>query len=387
MNPRPRPPTSPAGRPADIPRLVQAGRIEEAAALADAAIRAGARHPLLFTLTAHVLEQAGRWDEAVERLAQGLAHTPDDTGLLTLLGACVSRLGRGDAAKAAFEAALARSPDNPAACFGLGALYAAEAQYDMAAPLFRRAIELAPRWAAALDLGAETAARRGDWDQARAWVRRAAAAESPTAALTLARVEAHDADAEGAERRLRELLERPLAPELRADVLSVLGDLLDAEARAPAAFDAYAARNAILREARAPAWSALASDLPARIERLSAWLDGLPPSGWARAQPAPACSPAAGHVFLFGFPRSGTTLLERVLAGHPEVVALEEAPNLLDAAEAISCSGRTGAAGGRRRGELADYRDDYWRRVRDRGVESAARCSSTRCRSTPCCCR
>ena len=362
-------------RPADIPALIEAGRIDEAAALAETAIRAGARHPLLFTLTAHVLERASRWDEAVERLGQGLAHAPEDVGLLTLLGTCVARLGRADAAKAAFAAALARSPDNPAACFGLGALYAAEAQYDLAAPLFRRAVEMAPGWPAALDLGAETAARRGDWDQARAWVRRAAAAENPTAALTLARVEAHDADALGAESRLSELLERPLAPELRADALSVLGDLLDGQGRAPEAFEAYAARNAVLRALRAPVWSAVAAELPARIERLSVWLEGVDPSAWARARAgARTRSPAAGHVFLLSFPRSGTTLLEQVLASHPQAVALEEAPTLLDAEEALflqpdglerlAVLDEAGAQG---------FRDAYWRRVRAGGVEPDGR--------------
>jgi hypothetical protein len=40
---------------------------------------------------------------------------------------------------------------------------------------------------------------------------------------------------------------------------------------------------------------------------------------------------AAGHVFLLGFPRSGTTLLEVVLEGHPAVVSLEENELLIDA--------------------------------------------------------
>ena len=42
---------------------------------------------------------------------------------------------------------------------------------------------------------------------------------------------------------------------------------------------------------------------------------------------------AAGHVFVVGFPRSGTTLLEQALAGHPDIVALEERPTLLTAIE------------------------------------------------------
>ena len=39
-------------------------------------------------------------------------------------------------------------------------------------------------------------------------------------------------------------------------------------------------------------------------------------------------------MFLVGFPRSGTTLLDTILMGHPETVVLEEQPplNLVDKA-------------------------------------------------------
>ena len=33
---------------------------------------------------------------------------------------------------------------------------------------------------------------------------------------------------------------------------------------------------------------------------------------------------SAGHVFVLGFPRSGTTLLEQALAGHPATIALRK---------------------------------------------------------------
>ena len=40
--------------------------------------------------------------------------------------------------------------------------------------------------------------------------------------------------------------------------------------------------------------------------------------------------PTRAHVFLLGFLRSGTTLLEQVLASHGDVVALEEKDTLAD---------------------------------------------------------
>jgi hypothetical protein len=76
------------------------------------------------------------------------------------------------------------------------------------------------------------------------------------------------------------------------------------------------------------------------------------------------------HVFLVGFVRSGTTLLEQVLAAHPQVVALDEKPTLAKAEQLLIY-----APGGLERLETLDpdtatrLRADYWQVVRDHGVE------------------
>ena len=80
-------------------------------------------------------------------------------------------------------------------------------------------------------------------------------------------------------------------------------------------------------------------------------------------------SPANGHAFLIGFPRSGTTLLEQILAGHPRVKALEERDTLVDSVRAFMRSpadlARLGLSGD---AELAPLREAYWRRVAEAGV-------------------
>ena len=45
---------------------------------------------------------------------------------------------------------------------------------------------------------------------------------------------------------------------------------------------------------------------------------------------SPSADEPTDHVFLLGFPRSGTTLLEVVLDGHQDVVSLEEHERLID---------------------------------------------------------
>jgi hypothetical protein len=83
---------------------------------------------------------------------------------------------------------------------------------------------------------------------------------------------------------------------------------------------------------------------------------------------------AREHVFLVGFPRSGTTLLEQVLASHPDVVALEEQDTLAEATKAYlahpSDVERLPQASP---DELAHLRADYWERVRRFGAQPQER--------------
>jgi tetratricopeptide (TPR) repeat protein len=66
---------------------------------------------------------------------------------------------------------------------------------------------------------------------------------------------------------------------------------------------------------------------------------------------APAGGRAAQPIFIVGLPRSGTTLLERVLGGHPDVMAAGELP---DFAQALDAAIRGAADDALSRGSRAD---------------------------------
>ena len=84
------------------------------------------------------------------------------------------------------------------------------------------------------------------------------------------------------------------------------------------------------------------------------WLDGWTPA--APIQPDERKSPA----FLTGFPRSGTTLLDTMLMGHPDVQVMEERPPLTDIEHR---AGGVEALPAMQAGAIRDARDDYWREV------------------------
>jgi hypothetical protein len=100
---------------------------------------------------------------------------------------------------------------------------------------------------------------------------------------------------------------------------------------------------------------------------LTRTLQGCDPddvAAWDEAGPAVEDSP----VFIVGFPRSGTTLLEQVLDAHPQLVSMDEQPFMSKALETIASSGiRYPAELGRLTApSLRDIRARYWGLVRNK---------------------
>ena len=154
---------------------------------------------------------------------------------------------------------------------------------------------------------------------------------------------------------------------MKAQVLDRIGE--------PAgAFAAAAEGKAIQRRLFAGRASAHEGETQ-KLERLAAWFAAADAGPWASAPASgPVAGEADGHVFLVGFPRSGTTLLEQALAGHPRVVALEEAPTLADPYHAFLKS----AAGLERLARLSadearSWRAGYWNVVSQYGAATAGK--------------
>ncbi len=84
----------------------------------------------------------------------------------------------------------------------------------------------------------------------------------------------------------------------------------------------------------------------------------------AGGAPGPAQSP----IFLLGFPRSGTTLLELALDAHPDLQSMDEQPFLQAAIADLDAAGADypAALGRLTPAQLAHVRTQYWQRVQQR---------------------
>jgi len=344
-----------------------ASDLPKAMGLSDEAIARGATHPTLLGLAGLKRMHAGDNQGALPLLLKARAQTPRHVDLLNALGECYSRLDRPREAVEVFDAALKVAPD---ARLHFGRALALEdlRELDGARAGFEQAVKLHPAHAEALARLALLAVQRADAAGARELASRALAIDprQATARIALAHAALTLKDMTMAELQVSALVQdRSLGPVNRAYALSLAGDILDAQDRVPEAFAAYASSKAVQRDAYAPNMAGLES-VSMREQRLADYFRRADPAGWRGSSQT---DPSRRHVFLVGFPRSGTTLLEQVLASHPDVAAMDERTCLMDGAAEFFGSD----AGLDRLAVLPDealepWRQAYWKRVAEAGT-------------------
>lgn len=339
--------------------------LPKAMGLAKDAVGRGAGHPTLLGLAGLGHMHAGDNQNALPLLLRARELTPQHVDLLNALGECFSRLGRSREAVEAFDSALKLAPD-PRLHFGRALALEDLSELDAARAGFEQVLALNPAHAEALSRLAVLAGQRGDTRGARDLAAKALAIDprDPAARIALAGAALQEKDMPVAEMQVSALLQDPgLGPVNRAFALSLAGDILDSKDRTDEAFAAYGASKALQRDSFAPAMEGLET-VRAREIRLAEYFRRADAAQWQAA----ASPPARTHVFLVGFPRSGTTLLEQVLAAHPDVAAMEERACLTDSAvEFFGSNTGLDRLANLTDAELQPWRQAYWKRVAESG--------------------
>lgn len=356
-----------------VSQAVRASSLALAAELASTALARGLRHPTLFNARGLWLEEQGRYREALGEYIRSRQLAPNDALLLNAIGLCLLRLNGTAEAIKAFEQAIAIDPNLPDTYYRKGWAEARLGQHEAAERSYRRALELRldPEALAAL---AEIEARKGLLTEAQGYAARALELDphQPAALVIRAMMDIAQKDFVSAERQLRSMLAEPpfQTGQQRANALGFLADALDGQGRYAEAFASYAASNEELMRTYAPRFAGV-KPAANMLARLSAYFASAPAERWAAPDESAGSSGlAAGHVFLLGFMRSGTTLLEQILASSPEVATIDEREILAAETEALlgSESGLEHLAN-LNAAEAADLRATYWQRVREQGLD------------------
>jgi Tfp pilus assembly protein PilF len=358
----------------EVSRVIRAGDMPRAFDLARDGLDRGLEHPGLLGLRSLWWEHQGRYEEALIDLDRALELAPNDFASLNARGLVLDKLQRLPEAVTAFEMAITQEPRFAPAYHNLGWAREAVGDQEGARLAYEHALALKPDFVEPLAHLARLAVRRGDSNSARVHGQQALRidADQATALIALAEAEFMEGAVPDAEGRIRRVLAGDQATPLdRGVALKLLGDVLDAQSRFPEAFAAYEAGNRELKALFAPRFaSGRGQTAPEMMTWLAAHMAKIPEQAWRRRATNPDPDGPAVHVFMTGFPRSGSVFLESVLASDPAAAEIrgldalgEGVRDFMADPQDLDLLARVADA------DLEPYRRAYWRRVRETGVD------------------
>ncbi|MEQ8282297.1 MAG: sulfotransferase [Parvibaculum sp.] len=408
-------PSAPSA-PFDAVRLLQmggshlaAGRLDHAGQAAAHVLKVEPQNPDALHLLGLVALGKGDAANAEKLIAAAAARMPNHVNVWVNLGNAQRDGGKAEEALIAYQRAEALNPGYPDIFLNRGQLYKDTTDYAAAIAEFEKLIALMPddpapymrAASAATEAGrfrdalafllrasertpatplhlattlSATYERLGEIDDAFAWAEKALAidanASGAAAVWSRAHRRRHKGDATvlaACRARLEALdLERGSRNEARL-ASSELAQICQEAGDIDAAFRYFTQQNE--HTSRLPELARV--DRTAFVDEVVTLIDTYTEefvSGW-RAVPGPGIEPghAAAPVFLVGFPRSGTTLLDQIFDAHPQVQVFEEQPFLRSVKKTIAGYPRS-LAGMDENGRTAARRL-YWQALRDAGAD------------------
>jgi len=318
----------------EINSKLAAGEIDAAVSLARKAYINDIVDPLVLSLLAHRREEMGEFDDALKLLIEAANLDPTDSAIHANIGHCFLKMGLPNRGIEAFNQALTLDPDNARAHHGAGLALFSLGDSQSAANAQQRAHVLQPLYPDPLGALALIALQSGQTDLAGYFSDMTLDIEpsEPNAVMVRARLLYDIHDYTGCIAFVTPHLQGKTASPLQKALLErICADAEDALGNFSTAFAHYDRCNELQHEVFARRYQDPNLETAVQLcDRLQTYFENFP-SEFRESTALKTLAPPREHVFLIGFPRSGTTLLEQVLASHRDVVALEEKPTLNEA--------------------------------------------------------
>lgn len=273
---------------------------------------------------AQALYRQGRLAEAATALEQAIAAAPEAADPRAALGEVLLKLGRPRAAMAAFAAAVGLDPHLNAVCRNVESLATEKARNNAVLENCRHILGRYPRYAEAHYGRATALLHLGREAEARAACEQALVLNPTVPAYYHVLIHtgdpARNANAVAALEQLA-TVEAELSDEDRATLHFLLAKANEDQGRIAEAFTHLTKGNAVKR-------GVAAYDEARELDRMRAIAAAFTPDRIKALGGAGTSSDLP--VFVVGMPRSGTTLVEQILASHPAVFGAGELTVLPD---------------------------------------------------------
>ncbi len=283
----------------------------------------------------------GDLKSALTSYRTALKIKPDDPDVLFNMATVLRGLGELGMAEKLFRQLVAASPNSHTGHNNLGGVLFLQGKTDDAADCFRTAIRLQPGFVEAHDNLCEVLEKTNQTEELRkaiAHARRVCRQDDIRIVVRQVQLLRRDKDLEGA----RDLLScitnfHPGQARLNSAYWYLLGDICDRLEDSQAAYEAMVEAN--IWAAKAVGGRGLEpGKFIGRLDDLETVYKSVRRSGSTEKV---ARTDAPQLVFLVGFPRSGTTLLDTILLSHSRISVVEEKP-LVHEMVKLAASWRTG---------------------------------------------
>ncbi len=268
--------------------------------------------------------RAGRYEQAVALYRRAIELDPANLYAHRNMGVTLQDLGRAEESLSSYKRALAIKPDSAETYNNLGIAYASVGELDQAFEAYHQAISLNPDFLFTYHNLAILCEQTNRLDEAAevAGQGMLRMPHNPVFKLIHARCLRRSDRHEEAAKQLEDWIFDEQNPEYQAKFRYELARDYDSLGEYGRAFGLFSEANRLttrnLGEKRAEG-NTFRCNVDVMIEQVT--------GDWCRRVTRPV---AAGDdrdpVFLIGFPRSGTTLLEQILDSHPMLQSIEEKP-------------------------------------------------------------
>ena len=297
---------------------LQSGEYDEAVSCFSQVVNTGLFNEHAYCYLGISLSAAGNYQEAIAALQQALKINPAHVNAMMGLASCYQMMGNQVGAVVEYRKIIDKYPGNVGAHIRLGDASLAMGNLDEARTAYKQALSLHPGEENAVAGLAGISLRCNDRKSARELIQPLVENDSDNVSIAILYSEICSDTAQCKEsiNRLDKLLHgKRLNHDLRTKLLFALGSAYDKMGLYDKAFEAYSEGNRLIKVSYEPTESARVLG-----RYMTLWSRGLLESlrnpGKSDKKPQP--------VFIVGMPRSGTSLVEQILASYPLVSACGE---------------------------------------------------------------
>lgn len=341
----------------------KAGRLQEAEKLCRQVLQKKPRHVDALRMLGLIAAAAGDVDDAEHLLRQSLESAPDHAPAMFDLGRVLREMDRHEEAIEIYQRLIELQPENPKAHYRLAGVLAPAALNEEAAAAYRRCLELSPKYVGAwLGLG-HMLKTLGDQEGGVAAYQKCLQLEPDfgEAYYSLANLKTYQFADDQIEEMKRRVAREEVNDTSQVNFLFALGKAYDDREDYETAWHYYEEGNAKQRM--------LVSYDPVHTETINDELLGFFNTEFFQAR-QDAGNPDPSPIFILGLPRSGSTLLEQIIASHSQVEGTSELPYIGRLTKSLN---HNRADGMRYPQALAELEPRHFNRLGEQYLEMARR--------------